>query len=92
MTMADILSRLIVLEPHPSPHSANRFQYVARGGKKYKVMIYNFTSKCLNIRQFFSFCVPILKAIGAVEWKESGLSLQCRNRGVHELGLYGTLE
>ena len=37
------------LANHTFPHSANCFQYVARGGGKYKVMIYNFTSKCLNL-------------------------------------------
>ena len=36
-------------QARPFLRNADRFQYAARGGKKFDVWIYNFTSKRLNL-------------------------------------------
>ena len=39
----------VLKQARPFPCSADRFQYVARGGKKFDVWVYNFTSKRLDL-------------------------------------------
>ena len=43
MRMADMVCLEVVSKARPFPCSADRFQYAARGGKKFDVWVYNFT-------------------------------------------------
>ena len=82
---------LLVLQARPFLRSADHFQYAAHRGKKFDVWIYNFTSK--HLWRFSSTCRYWKRS---ALWNGKGLacetSLECRNCGVHELGLYGMLE
>ena len=43
LSMADMVCLEVVSQARPFPCSADRFQYAARGGKKFDVWVYNFT-------------------------------------------------
>ena len=43
LRMSDIVCLEVVSQARPFPRSADRFQYAARGGKKFDVWVYNFT-------------------------------------------------
>ena len=43
LSMADTVCLEVVSQARPIPRSADRFQYAARGGKKFDVWVYNFT-------------------------------------------------
>ena len=43
LSMADMVCLEVVSKARPFPRSADRFQYAARGGKKFDVWVYNFT-------------------------------------------------
>ena len=47
LSMAGMVCLELVSEARPFSRSANHFQYAARGGKKFDVWIYDFTSKHL---------------------------------------------
>ena len=43
LSMADMVCLEVVSQARPFPRSTDRFQYAARGGKKFDVWVYNFT-------------------------------------------------
>ena len=42
LSMADMVGLEVVSQARPFPRSTDRFQYAARGGKKFDVWVYNF--------------------------------------------------